>query len=311
MMKHVGDLHYDTMAASPFPVKCSLVFASHTGPVHYARYNSTGEYVLTGGQDRTVKLWNPESGLCIKTYEGHGKEVLGVSITQDHSRFASCGGDRQVFMFDVTTARTIRRFEGHQHRVNTVDFNQEGTVIASGSYDSTVRLWDCRGNSRLPIQILEEAKDSVASLQVSQYEIVTGSVDGNIRIYDLRVGALLQDLISHPVTSVCFSGDGNCVLASSLDSTIRLMDKDNGGLLNEFKGHKNSLYKIQSCLSNYDLHVISGSEDGRIYIWDLLEGKLLSTIKEAHGGVITCVAHHPRQPMMVSTSVDGTAKVWK
>ncbi|CAG8458092.1 12413_t:CDS:2 [Ambispora leptoticha] len=269
------------MSSTELPTKNFRVFKGHIGPVHVVRYDSSGEYVLTGGQDRTLKLWNPETGLAIKTYEGHGKEVLGVSITQDHSKFVSCGGDRQVFLFDVTTAKTIRRFEGHQHRVNTVDFNRDGTVVLSGSYDSTVRIWDCR------------------------------SVDGNIRIYDLRVGALLTDLISQPVTSVCFSGDGNCVLASSLDDTIRLMDKDNGGLLNSFKGHKNTQYKIQSCLSNYDMHVISGSEDGNICIWDLLEGKLLSTIHQAHENVVTCVAYNPKQPIMISTSVDGTAKVWK
>lgn len=60
-------------------------------------------------------------------------------------------------------------------------------------------------------------------------------------------------------------------MASSLDDTIRLMDRANGGLLNAYKGHKNHQYKIRSCLSNSDAHVISGSEDGKIYMWDLIE----------------------------------------
>jgi len=61
------------------------------------------------------------------------------------------------------------------------------------------------------------------------------------------------------------------VLASSLDDTVRLMDRANGGLLNAYKGHVNNKYKIRSCLSNSDAHVIAGSEDGKIYIWDLIE----------------------------------------
>ena len=40
-------------------------------------------------------------------------------------------------------------------------------------------------------------------------------------------------LTSGPVTSVSFSRDGNCILASSLDGKVRLLDKDNGELLNE------------------------------------------------------------------------------
>ncbi|CAJ0910675.1 16777_t:CDS:2 [Entrophospora sp. SA101] len=267
-----------------------------------SKYNSTGEYVLSAGQDKLIRLWNPETGLNIKTYSGHGKEILDISITSDHTRFVSCGGDRQVFYWDVSTGRTISRFDGHSQRINSVDFNFDGSVIASGSFDTTIRLWDCKARSRSPIQILSEAKDSITSLLVKDYEIVAGSTDGNIMIYDLRMGALLTDYISHPVTSVTLSGDNNCILASSLDSVIRLMDKENG--------HKNSTYKIHSCLSNDDSRIISGSEDGSIYIWDLLDGNLLKTI-EAHSGIVTYVTYHPRIDGMLSSSIDGLVKVWK
>ncbi|RIB22710.1 WD40-repeat-containing domain protein [Gigaspora rosea] len=299
------------MSIKNLPTRCIRTFDSHEGPVHIALYNSSGEYLLSGGQDKKVCLWNPETGLRIKTYTGHGKEVLDISVTIDHTRFVSCGGDRQVYYWDVATGRTIRRFEGHNQRVNTVDFNMEGTVIASGSYDTTIRLWDCRSQSRIPIQILEEAKDSITSLQISQYEIVSGCTDGNIRTHDIRMGTLLTDLISYPVTSVTVSNDFNCILTSSLDSVIRLMDRENGGMLNSFKGHNNSSYKIHSCLSRDDAYVISGSENGAIYIWDLLEGKVLTTISNAHSGVVTCVKYHPRIDAMVSTSIDGVIKLWK
>ena len=60
-------------------------------------------------------------------------------------------------------------------KVNCVKFNQpDSTVIISGSYDATVRCWDCRSRSLEPIQILDDAKDSVSSLAVSQHEILSG-----------------------------------------------------------------------------------------------------------------------------------------
>ncbi|KAF9571598.1 hypothetical protein BGW38_008600, partial [Lunasporangiospora selenospora] len=103
--------------------------------------------------------------------------------------------------------------------------------------------------------------------------------------------------------------DGNCVLASSLDNTIRLMDRANGGLLNAYKGHKNDKYKIRSCLSNTDAHVLSGSEDGGIYIWDLIEGQVVHRI-EAHSKIVTSITYHPTQDRMCSASVDGSIKSW-
>ena len=62
------------------PESCIITFKGHSAPVNYVTFNSTGEYALSGSHDRTIKLWNPEAGLCIKTYEGHGKEVLGICV---------------------------------------------------------------------------------------------------------------------------------------------------------------------------------------------------------------------------------------
>ena len=72
---------------------------------------------------------------------------------------------------------------------------EDGGVIVSGSYDATVRLWDCKSQSTKPIQVLEEARDSVSSLHVAGHEIVAGSVDGRLRVYDLRMGLLCVDVI--------------------------------------------------------------------------------------------------------------------
>ena len=93
------------------------------------------------------------------------------------------------------------------------------------------------------------------------------SVDGRVRRYDLRMGQLFSDYVGSecgravgqagkagaadgalvsltrtpphpppppgPITCTCFSRDGQCTLVSSLDSTLRLLDKDTGELLGE------------------------------------------------------------------------------
>jgi mitogen-activated protein kinase organizer 1 len=58
-------------------------------------------------------------------------------------------------------------------------------------------------------------------------------VDGKIRNYDLRVGSMIEDYIGQPIGCNVFSDDGNCILVSTLDHTLRLFDKTNGQLLNE------------------------------------------------------------------------------
>lgn len=46
------------------------------GALRAVRYNVDGNYCLTCGSDRKVKLLNPNTGLILKTYAGHGDEVL-------------------------------------------------------------------------------------------------------------------------------------------------------------------------------------------------------------------------------------------
>jgi mitogen-activated protein kinase organizer 1 len=146
------------------------------GPIHALIYSRDGQYVLSASADRSIKLWNPSTGLCIKTYNGHGKDVMGIALplsAADNTRFVSCSIDRAVIMWDVVSGKPIRRFAGHQARVNAVDLNADASIIASGSYDSSVKLWDCKSNNRAPIQVLEDAKDSIESISIAQNEIMT------------------------------------------------------------------------------------------------------------------------------------------
>lgn len=293
-----------------YPSKEANVLRGHQGTVPAVRWNHDGQYCLSGGGDKTVRLWNPFKGTLIKTYAGHGWEVLDIDVTNDNSRIASCGGDRLAFIWDVASGRVIRRLRGHTQRVNCLSFNEEPSVVVTGSYDKTVRIWDLKSNSSEPIQTLDEAKDSVSALVVTNYEIITASIDGKVRNYDIRMGQLKTDSMGCPVTCVTLSNDQNCILASCLNSRLRLIDKNEGDLLNEYIGHTNQNYKVESCLSTDDAYVLSGSEDGLLYIWDLVDAKVLHKTK-AHTRAVCALAYHPNQPYLLTSSVDGTIKLWK
>ena len=83
------------------------------------------------------------------------------------------------------------------------------------------------------------------------------------------------------------------------------MDKSTGGLLQSYKGHVNKDYRVRSCLGFTDTYVVSGSEDGQLYAWDILNGSIVSQQK-AHGGkVITAVAVNNGRQEVLSAGVDG------
>lgn len=278
------------------------------GAVRAVRFNLDGNYFLSCGSDKSLKLWSSSRGTLLKVYSGHGYEVLDADSSFDNSQICSCSSDKTVILWDVASGQVTRKLRGHAGKVNCVQFNEEATVMLSGSIDGTVRCWDTRSRRQEPIQILDEARDSVSSLKVAQHELLTGCVDGRVRRYDLRMGQLHVDFISSPITCVCFTQDGQCTLSSSLDSTLRLLDKSSGEMLGEYKGHKMKGYKLDCCLSHKDTHVLSCSEDGHVYFWDLVEGSL--SLKLPVGkAVVQSLSFHPSEPRLL-TALEGRVQLW-
>lgn len=196
-------------------------------------------------------------GRLIQTYTAHSHEVLSLAVTPDNARFASAGGDRTVFLWDVSTATTLRRFahatEGHVGRVNCVatggvgsgsgssSSEEEGnhSLVVSGGFDTTVRVWDVRsggGGGTRPIQVLDEARDAISAVVVRGAEIIAGSVDGRVRAYDVRMGRVVTDVLGASVTSLGLTRDGRALLVGSLDSRVRLLDRDAGTCLRTYGG---------------------------------------------------------------------------
>ncbi|CAE6517845.1 unnamed protein product [Rhizoctonia solani] len=336
-MSHKSTQQNKQPAIAPRKLHCTL--ENHRGPVHVATYaNGEAKYVLTGGQDRTIRLWNPDSGAEIKKYEGHGYEVLSISVSHDNARFASGGGDRSVYVWNVTAGATERRMPGHLGKINAVAFNPDASILASGKssvvlhnqYTNTpftrfVRLIGTvmGSKSRAPIQVLgeakdsitflDEAKDSITCIHIGVTEIITGSVDGHVRTYDMRMGELKSDFIGPPISSISPSADNQTLLICTLDSRLRLMDRVNGQMLNTFSGHVSNDYRTHACFGYGEGTVLCGDEQGSIWEWDLLEAKaIVADPPKVHDKVITWVEHHPLEAgEMISASADGVVKVWR
>lgn len=321
------------------------------------RYSATpSSYILTGSADGSIRLYNPApsnvspssssnsitsstrapgfdsipTGRLIQTYSLGAQPVLSLSVSSTNAHFVSSGVDRTVYLWDVGEAQTIRRFgddsQGHGHtgRVNAVTFGGAGdSVVISGGHDTTVRIWDAKKGSGKPIQILTEATDAVTSIVVSNdAEIIAGSVDGRVRTYDIRMGKSLTDTFPASVTSLSLSKDGKMALVGTLDSKLRLMDRESGNCLRTYSDpeRKNEDLRVQSCLGGKDRFVVAGDEvpanaggssspagdigpndqsEGRIWAWDLESGALVAKIPVPWG---------PSPPSNAGTNVGGTKR---
>jgi mitogen-activated protein kinase organizer 1 len=336
-MAEEGDNRQEDGQASKIylPNRLQSTIEAHKGPVHIAKFNTSGKYFLTGGADRQIHLFNATTATeeinPIKSYSSHSGTVLGISIAKDNATFVSGGQDRNVLVWDVPTGSIIRRFSAHTGSIHSVNYcgassqqitpSPEDVVLTAGE-DGYLRFYDLRARGAWkPIMECKNAKDTILTTAHYQSCIWTGSVDGIIRKYDIRAGKLQEDTIDRPITSLTSFHNGSSLLVSILASSSKsqsashvILDVNDGSHVQSIQGGMNVQYRCKSSLWANDSTVIAGDETGRIAAWDVLNGSefsQMSSWENAHSRAVLwtkCTAKDGGR--MITTSADGTVKIW-
>jgi WD40 repeat protein len=116
-------------------------FQGHEDHVNSAAFSRDSRRLATCGADRTVRVWQIDSGAC-QELPGHTAEVFAVAFHPDGTRLATGGRDQAVWLWDLARGEQVARLPGHTSFIWSLAFSRDGATLVSGSGDATVRLWD-------------------------------------------------------------------------------------------------------------------------------------------------------------------------
>jgi len=101
-------------------------------------------YIVSGGRDKCIKLWDLQTQQCIHTFVGHDNWVRSVVFHSSGKHIISSSDDKTIKVWSVQLARCVKTInDAHPHFVTSVDFNPKIPMLASGSVDTKVKIWEC------------------------------------------------------------------------------------------------------------------------------------------------------------------------
>ena len=288
---------------------CLKTLVGHSNYVESVAYSPDGTKIISCSEDKTIKIWNANTGECLKILEGHSVDVKSVAYSPDGKRIISGSIDRTIKIWNANTGECLQTLKGHTGIVRSVSYSPDGKRIISGSWDKTIKIWDA--NTGECLQTLMGHSECVLSVAYSPdgTKIVSGSDDKTIKIWDANTGQCLETLKGHSnkIESVAYSPYGTRIISGSWDNTIKIWDANTGQCLKTLEGHSNYVQSV--AYSPDGTKIISGSIDGTIKIWDANTGRCLKTL-EGHSHFVQSVAYSPDGTRIISGSWNGIVKIW-
>lgn len=270
-------------------------FAKVAGQIFAMDISPDGQYAVTGGRDypprkiQVLQLWDIKTRKEIGKMSGHTDVIHSVKFSPNGKQVASGSSDDTVRLWDVATGKQLRCFKGQQGTVYTVAFSPDGKKILSASRntaamdkngnDYRLRLWDIESEAEdasLPGHV--EKITSVNFLADPRYAISssgrlhmneTNAIDPLVRVWDLHSRKEIRRFVGNKegVASVMLTFDKKFAFLACGDGSMRLCELEGGGEVHRFEGRGKKMLSV--AISRNSHYVVTGSEDGRLLLWDL------------------------------------------
>lgn len=275
-------------------------------------FSSTGEYLLTSGEDKYVRLWCLSAGKVLDQKKAHKSSIPSLCRCSGSADvFATASGDRTVKLWRVRVPpKSLRGKESAS--IEAVDsmslalpktahglaINGDHTMLACASEDNTVTVWS------LPVLApgLFPHNDTVSQVhEAKRVSAAEGEVPG-----------LVHRLVGHRDSAVTcsFSPDGKMLYSGSKDNLVMAWNLSTGFCEAWLQGHTGTVYEAR--VSGCGSYLVTASYDRSVKLWKAVKptGDSSQSHLRGHSGRVLHCAFSPDGKSLATASRDRSLKTW-
>jgi small GTP-binding protein len=286
-----------------------FIHLDYYGRVSVYAFSSDGRRALSGGEEYAVRLWDVETGNCLRVLADNTGGIWSVAWSVDQRHALSGSQDKTIRLWDIETGRCLRVLKGHDNPVTCVGWHYDKGLALSGELGNDVWLWDVEMGCYL--RQLKGHRDSIVGVAWSTdgYHALSSSKDRTIRLWDTRSGRCLRVLEGHTkaVNIAEWSTDQRLALSGSDDNTVRLWEVETGLCLRVLEGHTD---RVRSVAWSADQRLaLSGSDDNTVRLWNIETGLCLRVL-EGHTNSVRSLRWSADHRSGFSGDSGGGIRVW-
>jgi WD40 repeat protein len=251
--------------------------------------------MITGSYDRTLRLWDLDTGAVLKIMEGHRSLVVRLRVSRDGQFIASGDRDGEVIIWQGETGESlIQLTKAHSGGITSLDFSPDGTVLTTSSWDKTMKLWPTKTWERQGNPI--KCGSDILCIRYSPFGELLAIATNSIEIYDSSTRERVVSFKGHTSHnfSLAWTPDGTRLLTGgdNFDPTIREWDTATWQQVGDpWTGHSDYINAI--AINPAGTLVASTSRETHVYLWRLSDRRTVAIFK------------HSFPPECVTFSVDG------
>lgn len=307
---------------------------AHYGCVNAIEFSNDGEWLVSGGDDKRVLIWNIDKTLSNsrqpKVMKGeHNSNIFCLGFSHTNTKLFSAGNDEQVILHDMATGEILDVFL-HDEAVYglSVDPANEN-VFASACDDGRILIWDIRSASNEPFT-LDTCSSAYHAVMYNPSEprfLATANAKDGVCLWDIRKPKehyikYGPTLLSQSAMSVRFNSAGTHLLALRRRFPPVLYEISSTQPTAEFDHNEyyNSCTMKSCCFAgDKDQFILSGSDDFKLYVWkipDPMQTKKGMMVKKAHfilrghRSIVNQVRYNNTYGMLASSGVEKIVKLW-